>query len=149
MFSDESFDLTVCYGAPLSYITENREKALSELVRVTRRGGTAAFSVNNTWGILRNALGKMKEDLFANGDFWRIDEVIETGDCPSFESVKFGGETSPEKHFFKPAELSDLLENAGLSDIALGAAPCLCSGNSVQYNKLAENPAAKARTEAL
>lgn len=63
-------------------------------VEFARRGGTAAFSVNCTWGILRNALGKMKEDFFANGDFWRIDEVIETGDCPSFESVRFGGESA-------------------------------------------------------
>ncbi|MBD5384723.1 MAG: class I SAM-dependent methyltransferase [Ruminococcaceae bacterium] len=148
-FPDGAFDLTVCYGAPLSYITENREKAVSELVRVTRRGGTVAVSVNNTWGILRNMLGKTDEDFFANGDYWRINEVIETGDCPSFESVKFGGKTAPEKHFFQPDELADVLKNAGLANIELGAAPCLCSGNREQYNKLAENPAAKAQLEAL
>lgn len=148
-FPDGAFDLTVCYGAPLSYITENREKAVAELIRVTRRGGTVAVSVNNTWGILRYALGKMNENFFANGDYWHINEVIETGDCPSFESVQFGGETAPEKHFFQPDELSGLLENSGLSEVTLGAAPCLCSGNRAQYNKLAENPAAKAQIEEL
>lgn len=148
-FPDGAFDLTVCYGAPLSYITENREKAVSELVRVTRRGGTLAVSVNNTWGILRNMLGKTDEDFFANGEYWHINEVIETGDCPSFENVQFGGEAAPEKHFFQPAELTEVLKNAGLTNIELGAAPCLCSGSREQYNKLAENPAAKAQIEEL
>ena len=148
-FPDGAFDLTVCYGAPLSYITENREKAVAELVRVTRRGGTVAVSVNNTWGILRNMLGNANEDFFANGDYWHINEVIETGDCPSFESVQFGGDIAPEKHFFQPDELTDVLKNAGLANIELGAAPCLCSGSRAQYNKLAENPAAKAQLEAL
>lgn len=148
-FPDDAFELTVCYGAPLSYITENREKAIAELIRVTRRGGTVAVSVNNTWGILRNALGKTNESFFANGDYWRIDEVVETGNCPSFENVKFGGEAAPEKHFFQPDELMELMTNSGLSEVTLGAAPCLCSGNPAQYNKLAENPAAKAQLEVL
>ena len=148
-FPDEVFDLTVCYGAPLSYITENREKAVSELIRVTRRGGTVAVSVNNTWGILRNTLGNANEDFFANGDYWHINEVIETGDCPSFESVQFGGEAAPERHFFQPDELTEVLKNVGLTNIELGAAPCLCSGSRAQYNKLAENPAAKAQIEEL
>ncbi len=148
-FPDDAFELTVCYGAPLSYITENREKAIAELIRVTRRGGTIAVSVNNTWGILRNALGKTNESFFANGDYWRIDEVVETGNCPSFENVKFGGEAAPEKHFFQPDELMELMTNSGLSEVTLGAAPCLCSGNPAQYNKLAENPAAKAQLEVL
>lgn len=148
-FPDDAFDLTVCYGAPLSYITENREKAVAELARVTRHGGTIAVSVNNTWGILRNALGKTNENFFANGDYWRIDEVVETGNCPSFENVKFGGEAAPEKHFFQPDELMELMTNSGLSDVTLGAAPCLCSGNPAQYNKLAETPAAKTQIEAL
>lgn len=148
-FPDGAFDLTVCYGAPLSYITENREKALSELVRVTKRGGTVAVSVNNTWGILRSLLCKEDSDFFANGDYWHINEVVETGDCPSFESVQFGGSTAPEKHFFQPDELAELLKNGGLSDVELGAAPCLCSGNRAQYNALAENPAAKAQIEEL
>lgn len=148
-FPDGAFDLTVCYGAPLSYITENREKAVAELVRVTRRGGTLAVSVNNTWGILRSLLCKTDEDFFANGDYWHINEVIETGDCPSFESVQFGGDTAPEKHFFQPDELTEALKNACLTNIELGAAPCLCSGSREQYNKLAENPAAKAQIDEL
>lgn len=149
VFPDGAFDLTVCYGAPLSYITEERERAVSELVRVTRRGGTVAVSVNNTWGILRSALGKTNVGFFANGGYWRIDEVLQTGDCPSFESVKFGGDTAPEKHFFQPDELARALEDGGLSDVALGAAPCLCSGMAAQYNALAENAAAKEQLDAL
>lgn len=145
----ESFDLTVCYGAPLSYITENREAAVRELIRVTKRGGTVAVSVNNTWGILRSAVGKIKTDFFANSGFWRIDEVVETGDCPSFESDVFGKTQAPEKHFFQPRELAALLEAGGLSDITLGAAPCLCSGSAAQYNALAEDSSAKAALEEL
>lgn len=146
---DESFDLTVCYGAPLSYITENREKAIKELVRVTKCGGTVAVSVNNTLGILRSMVGRANVDFLANGEYWRIDDVVTTGDCPSFENVKFGGEPAPKKHFFNPRELAAVLQKCGLSNITLGAAPCLCSGDREQYNALAENPAAKEQLERL
>src|SRR5436305_7468765 len=36
-FADASFDTTICFGGPLSYVLDRGEDALAELVRVTRR----------------------------------------------------------------------------------------------------------------
>ena len=120
---DGEFDLTLCYGAPLSYCTEGRDRAVSELMRVTRPGGTVAVSVNGVWGILRDRACAGATDFFSRADYWKVFEVAETGDCPAFEEVG-----QPARHFFTAQELRDLMEAGGLEDVELGAAPCLCGG---------------------
>jgi SAM-dependent methyltransferase len=49
-FADRSFDVTVCYGGPLSYVLDRADDALAELVRVTRSGGYVLVSVMSTIG---------------------------------------------------------------------------------------------------
>jgi SAM-dependent methyltransferase len=44
-FGDDTFDLTVCYGGPLSYVVDRAEHAVAELARVTRSGGHVLVSV--------------------------------------------------------------------------------------------------------
>lgn len=41
MLADGSFDVVVCYGAPLSYVLEGRDIAVHEFQRVLKKGGTA------------------------------------------------------------------------------------------------------------
>nr|MDQ3826612.1 methyltransferase domain-containing protein [Actinomycetota bacterium] len=36
---DQSFDVALAYGGPLSYVFEDAERCFGELLRVTRRGG--------------------------------------------------------------------------------------------------------------
>ena len=52
-FDDESFDAVVCYGGPLSYVLDEAETALSELIRVTRRDGHVLLSVMSLLGAAR------------------------------------------------------------------------------------------------
>jgi len=49
-FGTDEFDAVVCYGGPLSYVFDRREKAIRELVRVTRPGGTLCLSAKSLWG---------------------------------------------------------------------------------------------------
>ena len=49
-FADGSFDVTVCYGGPLSYVLGRADETLAELVRVTRPGGHVLVSVMSTIG---------------------------------------------------------------------------------------------------
>ena len=44
-FGDDAFDVTVCYGGPLSYVVDRAEKAVAELTRVTKPGGHVVVSV--------------------------------------------------------------------------------------------------------
>jgi SAM-dependent methyltransferase len=44
-FGEGAFDVTVCYGGPISYVVDRAEKAVAELARVTRPGGHVVVSV--------------------------------------------------------------------------------------------------------
>ena len=49
-FDDGSFDATVCFGGPLSYVRERAPAAVAELARVTRPGGHLLVSVMSVVG---------------------------------------------------------------------------------------------------
>ena len=44
-FPDDGFDVTVCFGGPVSYVVDRAELAVAELARVTRPGGHLLVSV--------------------------------------------------------------------------------------------------------
>jgi ubiquinone/menaquinone biosynthesis C-methylase UbiE len=132
MFENNIFDTVVCYGAPLNYLLENREKAVEELIRVTKPGGIVLISVNSKWGVIRSQLGR--EDFnytsfFGKPNYWYINEVVETGDLPQHEMV-----SHPPRHFFEAEELENLLVEMGLDNVVLGGSPCVTSA----FRKAAE-----------
>ena len=49
-FPDGSFDAALCFGGPLSYVLGEADRALSELLRVTKQGGTVLLSVMSLLG---------------------------------------------------------------------------------------------------
>ena len=51
-WKDASFDATVCYGGPISYVVDQADRGISELVRVTRPGGHVLVSVISVLGVL-------------------------------------------------------------------------------------------------
>ena len=55
-FKDEEFDAVVCYGGPLSYAFEERERAVREIMRVTKPGGLLFLSVMSLWGAVHHFL---------------------------------------------------------------------------------------------
>jgi len=142
MFEDNTFDTVICYGAPLNYLLDNVEKAVKELVRVTKTGGQVLVSVNSKWGVIRTQLGKDDYDyvsFFGKPDYWYINEVVETGDLPKHELVDH-----PERHFFEAEELESLLLKSGLGNITLGGSPCISSGfrkavNDIEKDEVAWN----------
>jgi SAM-dependent methyltransferase len=52
-FEDASFDVTVCYGGPISYAVERAADAVAELARVTRPGGHLLVSVMSLVGAVQ------------------------------------------------------------------------------------------------
>ena len=133
-FENESFDIVVCYGAPLNYILQNREKIIQEFNRVLKNNGKLFVSVNNKWGVFKTLLGNQMPDFFNNPEYWYIDKVIKTGDLLEHEKVK-----QPARHFFEAKELEQLLADNGFSDVILAASPCFCTGNSSQVEEIAKD----------
>jgi ubiquinone/menaquinone biosynthesis C-methylase UbiE len=130
-FKDESFDLVICYGAPLSYVLNDRNNVIEEFKRVLKKDGLMALSVNNKWGILKHLLGNDNEDFFSRPDYWYLQEVLETGDLKAHPDVRH-----PPRHFFESKELKDLLIEHQLKNIQLAASPCFINGSQNFINQL-------------
>jgi SAM-dependent methyltransferase len=80
-FSDDSFDVTVCYGGPLSYVVDRAEEALAELVRVTRSGGHVLLSVMSLVGTIVHYISILL-DLARRDGAERQEEIVRTGFLP-------------------------------------------------------------------
>lgn len=133
-FENGQFDMVVCYGAPLSYVLENREKAILEFNRVLNKNGLLFMSVNNKWGILKMLLGNKYPDFFNNPEYWYIDKVMKTGELPKHEKI-----SQPARHFFEAEELSNLLIENGFGKVALGGSPCFSCGNFQSIEELGKD----------
>jgi ubiquinone/menaquinone biosynthesis C-methylase UbiE len=75
---DDTFDTTVCFGGPLSYILDGAERAVAELVRVTKGGGHVLVSVMSLVGAVTHFL-PMLLDLARRDGVPKNDEIIRTG----------------------------------------------------------------------
>lgn len=133
-FEDEQFDMVVCYGAPLSYVLENREKAILEFNRVLNKNGSLVISVNNKWGILKMLLGNKYPGFFSDPEYWYINKVMKTGDLPKHEKVN-----QPARHFFEAEEINKLLKKNGFNKIVLGGCPCFSCGNLQSVEELGKD----------
>jgi SAM-dependent methyltransferase len=100
-FPDNSFDAVICLGGPLSHVCPEsaRRKAVSELVRVVKKGAPIFISVMSRYGVMLAtpegwpfAVTDSREDFIC---------LFETGDEYAF--VKDG-----YCHFFTSAELEEL-----------------------------------------
>jgi len=137
---NDTFDVTVCYGAPLSYLYENYFDGMKELYRVTKPGGKVFISVNNRLGVIRTLIGRKGFDVvdfLARKDYWFVDQVVDSGNLPSHPEV-----AHPPRHFFEAQELRGLFEKIGFKDIRLASSPCLSAGLSDRVEDIYQNEAA-------
>ena len=125
-------DAVIAYGGPLSYVFEQRETALDECVRVTKRGGTILLGVMSLWGWAH---------AFLPG-IWELPvelnrKIIETGDTV---------EGKHRCHMYRSDELRSLLDRPELELLAISASNCLSTRgeeelagiqhDAVQWNEL-------------
>jgi len=77
-WADGTFDATVCFGGPLSYILDGAEPAVAELVRVTKPGGHVLLSVMSLVGTFTHFLPVIL-DLARRDGVPKNDEIARTG----------------------------------------------------------------------
>lgn len=114
-FADDSFDVTVCYGGPLSYVVDRAEEALAELVRVTRSDGYVLLSVMSLVGTIVHYVTVLL-DLARRDGVERQEEIVRSGFLP--EAPDYG---HLAMKLYRWSELEALLARHG-EVIAAGAA---------------------------
>jgi SAM-dependent methyltransferase len=122
-FQDAEFDAVVCYGGPLSYVFEQRDRAIGELSRVTKPGGIILLSVMSLWGSAHHALpGVLQVDSAVNS------EVLATGDLnPATAAI-----ATQRCHLFRGTELHRFLDRRDcVSRYCLLAIVCLLTGRAL------------------
>lgn len=83
VFRDGEFDAVVCYGGPLSYVLGEADRALGELLRVTRPSGLVLLSVMSLLGSLRAFFDSLPGLVDEFGWNRAVADVVATGDLPA------------------------------------------------------------------
>jgi ubiquinone/menaquinone biosynthesis C-methylase UbiE len=106
-WGDASFDSAVCFGGPLTYVLEDAEKGVAELVRVTKPGGHVLLSVMSIVGAIVHFLPLLL-DLVRRDGAAKSDAIVRTGLMP--EEPDYGH--LPMK-LYRWSELETLLSGHG------------------------------------
>jgi SAM-dependent methyltransferase len=106
-FAGHSFDVTVCFGGPLSYVLDRGEDGLAELVRVTRSGGHVLVSVMSLIGTVVHYL-ELLLDLARRDGTARQEEIVRTGFLP--EAPDYG---HLALKLYRWSELEEMLSRHG------------------------------------
>jgi SAM-dependent methyltransferase len=80
-WDDASFDAAVCFGGPLSYVLDEADRGVAELVRVTKPGGHVLVSVMSLVGTVVHFLPLLL-DLVRRDGVAKNEEIVRTGLLP-------------------------------------------------------------------
>jgi SAM-dependent methyltransferase len=83
-FPDDSFDTTVCFGGPISYVVDHADRAVAELARVTKPGGHVLVSVMGFGGPVIH-FASILVDLARRDGTAKQAEIARTGILPEDE----------------------------------------------------------------
>jgi len=110
-FADNSFDAVLCLGGPLSHVhpKSERQRAVTELVRVAKRNAPVFISVMSKYGVmLATPAGWPRELLYKR----HYDNLAFNGDDYKFRGNAYG-------HFFTSAELKALVSTRNVKLLEL------------------------------
>jgi SAM-dependent methyltransferase len=121
-FEDGSFDATVCYGGPISWVLDEADRGVDELLRVTKPGGYVLMSVMSRLGTLQAFLPAAADEIERYG-LEEMHDIFETGHLPDNHS------SLGPMHLYTWAELRDLLEGHPCDIVVASAANLLSIAN--------------------
>lgn len=109
-YADNSFDMVLCLGGPLSHLRmeRDRKQAIKELVRVAKPGAPIFISVMARPAVLNLTVKDFRQYIKTYGyrneqEFWdEQNTLVQTGDDNWFVGCSYA-------HFFWPSEFKDLV----------------------------------------
>ncbi|NWF87787.1 class I SAM-dependent methyltransferase [Candidatus Bathyarchaeota archaeon] len=128
MFRDNTFDGTICLGGALSHILDKnrREKAIDELIRVTKKSSPIFISLIGRLAVLVTELICFPQEI-------EIEEVFQsirdTGDY-------YGGYGFAPCHFYLPEEIEASLKKRKVTILEMVGLEGLSSGHQKETNRL-------------
>ena len=127
-FPAAHFDAVVCYGGVLSYVYDQADQALGELLRVTRSGGYLLLSVMSLLGSTRAFLPPIL-GIARDPGAAVVERVNATGDL--------SGDLSPHHaHMYRWSELAALLGRHPCTLVAASAANFLALNNEAAVQEI-------------
>jgi ubiquinone/menaquinone biosynthesis C-methylase UbiE len=120
MFAAETFDVVVCYGGALSYVLEQANTALVEMLRVLKPEGYLLLSVMSLIGTTQARF----EEITAIPNFTQLVNQV--------NSNGFLDRKNNQLKMYRACELRQLLQNFGCEIMAMSASNCL-SNNRNQF----------------
>jgi SAM-dependent methyltransferase len=133
-FADGAFDAVVCFGGPVSWVLDDADRAIGELVRVTRSGGHVLISVMSLFGSLRAFLSVAATEVESYG-VEEMQEIVTTGFLPPPHS------TLGPMHLYTWSELEGLLAHHPCEIVAASASSFLSIGNDETCERWLADPA--------
>jgi len=108
-FKDEQFSFIVCVGDAISYVLENRFKAMKELTRVAKKGSIMVIGCDSKYGFMRQYLkkGDLNETI-------KINKTHET----------YCG-MGPRTHVYSIDEMKKLLEKNNCEVLEIASTPTI------------------------
>jgi len=130
-YAEGTFDAVLCLGGPLSHVldAQKRKRAISELVRVARRGAPILVSVMSRLSLLVVELMEFQYEL----EMPHYRQIRDTGDYE-------GGSGFTACHFFLPEELRAAFGAQAVTELEMVGLEGLSSHHNTKLNQLAKNP---------
>lgn len=129
-FADATFDAIICLGGPLSHVLngQKRDKAISELIRITKKDAPLFVSVMGRLSLLVVEL-----TLFQN-------EI----EMPHFKQIRDKGDYKGDCgftacHFFLPEEFRAAFNNKGVTILEMVGLEGISSHHNKKVNQLAKD----------
>jgi len=139
-FEDETFDLALALGGPLSYVLEKAGEALQELRQVTRRGGHLIFTVMSNYGGARWAVKLKALQYFQDPEGYDLWGLVERG--LQADHVPSERRSCHRCNFYTSKELQELLTSSGLEVLEMAAIPSVSAHLEESLEAFAVDPVA-------
>lgn len=129
-FAASTFDAVLCLGGPLSHVLgdEKRERAISELIRVAKKGAPVFVSVMGRLSLLIIELMMFQQEI----EMPHFKQIRDSGDYE-------GGSGFTACHFFLPEELQAAFQGKGMTILEMAGLEGISSHHVRQLNQLAKD----------